>query len=181
MVLSAVATRYQLGFSFQAGLVMGVVNTLTAVSICECAMNSACSRGRSAAKSAGKFAGSRNTKPSDVFGRLLVDSGDSDRECGGEHEIARVVATETNFSNDFDVTVRKPEPLLAAYTQERVLETGRVAASEERLRIGCISFAAKFTGQRELHIKQPVLAADMSMTAASCRNFGGIQSAHDSI
>ena len=42
-----------------------------------------------------------------VFGRLLVDSGDSDRECGGEHEIARVVATETNFSNDFDVTVRK--------------------------------------------------------------------------
>src|SRR5580704_15276921 len=116
-----------------------------------------------------------------VFGSLLVDSGDSDRKCGGEHEIARVVATETNFSNDFDVTVRKPEPLLAAYTQERVLETGRVAAGEERLRIGCISFAAKFTGQRQLHIKQPVLAADMAMTAASCGNFGRIQSAHDSI
>src|SRR5580693_1098806 len=109
------------------------------------------------------------------FGGLPVDSGDSDRKCGGEHEIARVVATETNFSNDFDVTVRKPKPLLAAYTQERA------AASEERLRIGCISSAAKFTGQRQLHIKQPVLAADMAMAAASCGNFGGIQSAHDSI
>src|SRR6202022_2701550 len=75
MVLSAVATRYQLGFSFQAGLVMGVVNTLTAVSICECAMNSACSRGRSAAKSAGKFAGSRNTKPSDVLTSGLAELG----------------------------------------------------------------------------------------------------------
>ena len=39
----------QLGFSLQAGLVMGVVNTLAAVSICACAMNSVCSRGRSAA------------------------------------------------------------------------------------------------------------------------------------
>src|ERR1700731_3321964 len=67
MVLSSFATRYQLGFSFQAGLEMGVVNTLAAVSICACAMNSACSRGRSAAKSAGKFAGSRNTKPSGVL------------------------------------------------------------------------------------------------------------------
>src|ERR1700676_4174782 len=72
-----------------------------------------------------------------VFGRLRVDSGDKDRKCCREHEIARVVATETNFSNDFDVTVRKPEPLLAAYTQERVLETGRVAAGQELLRIGC--------------------------------------------
>src|SRR5260370_39918889 len=66
MVLSAVATMDQLGFSFQAGLVMGVVNTLTAVSICECAMNSACSRGKSAAKSVGKLAGSRKTKQSGV-------------------------------------------------------------------------------------------------------------------
>src|SRR5260221_6609334 len=65
-VLSSFATSYQLGFSFQAGLVIGVVNTLTAVSICECAMNSACSRGKSAAKSVGKLAGSRKTKPSGV-------------------------------------------------------------------------------------------------------------------
>jgi hypothetical protein len=42
-----------------------------------------------------------------LFGLLLVDSCDSDRECGGEHEAARVVATETNFSNDFNVFVRK--------------------------------------------------------------------------
>src|SRR6478752_4954246 len=103
-----------------------------------------------------------------VFGRLLVDSGDSDRKCGGEHEIARVVATETNFRNDFDVTVRKPESFLAAYMEERVLKTGRVAAGEERLRIGGISFAAKFTGQRQLHIKQSVLAPDMAVTAANC-------------
>src|SRR5260221_10617170 len=65
-VLSSFATSYQLGFSFQAGLVIGVVNTLTAVSIFEGAMNSACSRGKSAAKSVGKLAGSRKTKPSGV-------------------------------------------------------------------------------------------------------------------
>jgi len=32
-----------------------------------------------------------------------------------------------------------------------------------------------------IHIKQPILAADLAMTAASCGNFGGVQSAHDSI
>jgi hypothetical protein len=42
-----------------------------------------------------------------LFGLLLVDSCDSDCECGGEHEAARVVATETNLSNDFDVFVGK--------------------------------------------------------------------------
>ena len=50
-----------------------------------------------------------------VFGLLLVDSGDSDRECGGQHEAARVVATETNFSSDFDISVRKSQPCITAY------------------------------------------------------------------
>src|ERR1700722_10127907 len=76
MVLAAFATRYQLGFSFQAGLVMGVVNTLAAVSICACAMNSACSRGKLAAKSAGKLAGSRKTKPSGVLTKGFEELGE---------------------------------------------------------------------------------------------------------
>ena len=42
-----------------------------------------------------------------LFGLLLVDSCDRDRQCGGEHEASRVVATEPNFSNDFNVFVRK--------------------------------------------------------------------------
>src|ERR1700756_934459 len=75
IVLSAFATRYQLGFSFQAGLVIGVVNTLAAVSVWACAMNSASSRGRSAAKSAGKLAGSRKTKPSGVLTNGLEELG----------------------------------------------------------------------------------------------------------
>ena len=50
-----------------------------------------------------------------VFGLLLVDSRDSDRERGGQHEAARVVATETNFSSDFDISVRKSQPGITAY------------------------------------------------------------------
>jgi hypothetical protein len=50
-----------------------------------------------------------------VFGLFLVDSGDRDRERGGQHETAGVVATETNFSGDFDVFVRKSQPGLTAY------------------------------------------------------------------
>jgi hypothetical protein len=52
-----------------------VVNTLAAVSICECAMNSACSRGKSAAKSVEKLAGSRKTKPSGVLISGLAELG----------------------------------------------------------------------------------------------------------
>jgi len=36
------------------------------------------------------------------FGNLLVDSGDRDRERDGQHEAARVAATETNFSTVFE-------------------------------------------------------------------------------
>jgi hypothetical protein len=42
------------------------------------------------------------------------------------------------------------------------------------LRIGGIFFAAKFTGQRQLHLKEPVFAVNMAMTAARCGDFGGI-------
>ena len=56
------------------------------------------------------------------FGLLLVDSCDRDRERGGQHEAARVVATETNFSSDFDVLVRKSQPGITAYAEERVFE-----------------------------------------------------------
>ncbi len=105
------------------------------------------------------------------FGLFLVDSYDGHLEGGKQHKATRLVATETNFSNHFDVFVRKPEPLLAAYTQERVLEAGGIAAGEKRLWVSCISLAAELAGQGQLHIKQPVFAADMAMTAASCRDF----------
>ena len=52
---------------------------------------------------------------------------------------------------------------------------------EKRLWVSCISFTAKLAGQGQLHIKQPVFAADVAMTAASCGNFSGIQSLYDSI
>src|SRR5260370_6119294 len=51
---------------------------------------------------------------------------------------------------------------------------------EKCLRVGCISLAAKVTGQCQLHIKQAVLAADLSMKTSSCRQFSKKNSAHDS-
>jgi hypothetical protein len=50
-----------------------------------------------------------------LFSLLLVDLGDSDRERNGQHEAARVIATETDLCDDFDVCVRKPEPCITAY------------------------------------------------------------------
>src|SRR5437667_10671577 len=50
MISSASATSAQLGFTFQAGSVTGVVNTRAAVNIWAYASNSACLGGRSAAK-----------------------------------------------------------------------------------------------------------------------------------
>jgi hypothetical protein len=55
-----------------------------------------------------------------VFGLLLFDSRDRDRARGGQHEAARVVATETNFSSDFDIFVRKSQPGITAYAEQRV-------------------------------------------------------------
>src|SRR5258708_23876709 len=50
-----------------------------------------------------------------LLGLVLIDSCDRDRECRGQHKAARFVATETNFGNDFDVSVRKSEPGITPY------------------------------------------------------------------
>ena len=42
-----------------------------------------------------------------LFSPLLIDPCDSDRERNGQHEAARVVATETDLGDNFDVFVRK--------------------------------------------------------------------------
>ena len=110
-----------------------------------------------------------------LFGLFLIDSGNRDRKRGGQYESARVVATDTNFSSDFDVWVRESQPGLTTHTEERIFEAGGIAAGEELLRISGISLAAKLTGQSQLQIKQPVLAADVAVTASGGGNLGDIQ------
>jgi hypothetical protein len=50
-----------------------------------------------------------------LFCFFLVDSGDDYRERGGQNESARVIATGTDFSSDFDVWIRKSDSGLAAH------------------------------------------------------------------
>ena len=102
-----------------------------------------------------------------VFGRLLVHSGDRNGKPASTKlpESLRL----NQLQQYFDVTVRKPEPLLAAYTQERVSK--QVAYPRAKSVCGLWHLlSAKFTRQRQLDTKQPVLAADMAMTPASCGN-----------
>ncbi len=82
--------------------------------------------------------------------------------------------TETNLGDDFDVFIRKPQPGGTADVEDGVLETGGVAAGEKRLRVGGASLAAQLRGQGQIQFKQPVLAADVTVTAADCCNFAGI-------
>jgi hypothetical protein len=49
--------------------------------------------------------------------------------------------------SDFDVFVRKSQPGITAYAEERVFEAGGIAAGEKGLRVGCISFSTELTGQ----------------------------------
>src|SRR5260370_42152797 len=60
---SPVATMYQLGLVFQAGFVTLCVNESVEIGTCDIAMNSASSRGMSAAKSAAKCASSIHQSP----------------------------------------------------------------------------------------------------------------------
>src|SRR5215475_622325 len=64
IILSSVATRYQLGFIFHAGSVIEPLSAATPHGTCESAMNAALSAGTSAANDAANFALSRNRKPS---------------------------------------------------------------------------------------------------------------------
>src|SRR5260370_29376493 len=64
IILSSVVTRYQLGFDFQAGLLIFPPRASTPHGTCESAMNPAFSLSTSPAKEAGNFALSRNRKPS---------------------------------------------------------------------------------------------------------------------
>src|ERR1700741_912788 len=60
---SAEATMYQVGLVFQAGFVTLWVNESVEIGTCDMAMNSASSRGMSAAKSAAKCAWSIHQSP----------------------------------------------------------------------------------------------------------------------
>src|SRR6266404_2328795 len=64
IILSSVATRYQLGFVFHAALLTVPVNAPMPQGTCESAMNAAFSASTSAANDAGNLALSRNRKPS---------------------------------------------------------------------------------------------------------------------
>src|SRR4249919_3666280 len=64
IILSSVATRYQLGLDFHAGSLTAPLSASRPQGTCESAMNSAFSLATSAANAAGNFALSRNRKPS---------------------------------------------------------------------------------------------------------------------
>jgi hypothetical protein len=64
IIWSSVATKYQLGFVFQAALLMVPLNASTPHGTCESAMNAALSGATSAANEAGNLALSRNRYPS---------------------------------------------------------------------------------------------------------------------
>src|ERR1700689_260621 len=73
---SAEATMYQVGLCFQAGFLTGCVNESVEIGTCAIAMNSASSRGMSAAKSATKCGWAIHQNPLlsdlnavDAFGR----------------------------------------------------------------------------------------------------------------
>src|SRR5436309_2480870 len=64
IILSSVATRYQLGFVFQAGSSIAPLSAATPHGTCESAMNAAFAGSTSAAKASWNFALSRNRYPS---------------------------------------------------------------------------------------------------------------------
>src|SRR3989441_10913541 len=63
IILSSVATRYQLGFAFHAGSLIAPLRASTPHGSCESAMNAAFSSSTSAAKEAWNFALSRKRYP----------------------------------------------------------------------------------------------------------------------
>src|SRR5215212_221346 len=64
IILSSLATRYQLGLVFQAGSLTAPWSAARPHGTCESAMNAAFSASTSAANEAANFALSRNRKPS---------------------------------------------------------------------------------------------------------------------
>src|SRR6267378_8507623 len=64
IILSSVATRYQLGFGFHAGSSIAPLSAASPQGTCESAMNAALSASTSAAKESRNFALSRNRYPS---------------------------------------------------------------------------------------------------------------------
>src|SRR5207247_8736114 len=63
IILSSVATKYQLGLVFQAGSLIAPLSASTPHGTCESAMNAAFSASTSAANEARNFVLSRNRKP----------------------------------------------------------------------------------------------------------------------
>src|SRR5687768_16799875 len=74
IIRSSVATKYQLGLSFQAGCVIVPPSASTPHGTCEFAMNAAVSGSTSAANDAANFALSRSRNPS--FGGRIGGTGE---------------------------------------------------------------------------------------------------------
>jgi osmotically inducible protein OsmC len=60
--------------------------------------------------------------------------------------------------------IHRSQPGVTADVKDRVLETGRIAAGEKRLRVGGVSHAAEFTGQGQIQIDQ-VIHEDIEVVA----------------
>jgi hypothetical protein len=111
--------------------------------------------------------------------RLLVDTRERHGKRGGQHEGPRGVSAETDFGDDFDILLAKPEPSLSTYTQQRVLEARRIATCEELLGVGRTALAAEGLRQCQVEFEKSVVAADRSMATACRRDFRRLQNAHD--
>jgi hypothetical protein len=83
---------------------------------------------------------------------------------------------EADLGDNFDAAIGEMTASLAAHVKERILKARGIAAGEESLWVGRITFASKRSGQCQLKIEQAVVAADRSMTASGRTDFCRIDS-----
>jgi hypothetical protein len=108
------------------------------------------------------------------FGRLLVDTSNGYGKRGGEYESSRLILTEADLGDDFDVVIGAAVAGLSTHAEKCILKAGCIAAGEELLGIGRITSSAKSLGQRKLDVEQTVVAANRTVTASGRRDFCGI-------
>jgi hypothetical protein len=94
------------------------------------------------------------------FGCLLVDASNGYGKRSREHESSRLISTEADLGDDFDVGIGGAVAGISTHAEECILKAGCIAAGEQLLGIGRITSSAKGSGQRKLEVEQTVVAAD---------------------
>ncbi|ANI16233.1 hypothetical protein FG99_10940 [Pseudomonas sp. AAC] len=110
-----------------------------------------------------------------LFGQCLIDAGKYHFERDAQSETTTAVGNEAYSSTDLHIIILDFLFLIARHMDDRITEASCIARGKQLFGVGRVTLAAQGVGQRQLQVKQAIIAMDRAVATANSSDFRGIQ------